>query len=227
MGIGNSKCRNALGLLAFSVLAAGFQRPVASPSQFLLIAAGAFAGIATARSGLLRLWQVLLAYGFAARIPVPVVILLGILNGWNTHYDSAPPGLPDLGSFARWIAIGVIPQFTIWIVGCILVNLAAQAGGCATAYQKVATSNPKVLPLAVHQVRGQVVASLQGRLAIPQSRDPEQRNSFANEIGCEDAGPFRKRQTVFEGQEFPTKRDVVTVRAFVLHAHAVTSLSNR
>jgi hypothetical protein len=110
MGIGNSKCRNALGLLAFSVLAAGFQRPVASPSQLLLIAAGAFAGIAIARSGLLRLWQLLLAYGFAARIPVPVVILLGILNGWNTHYDSAPPGLPDLGSFARWIAIGVIPQ---------------------------------------------------------------------------------------------------------------------
>lgn len=121
--VGRSAGFAALGLLAFAVLAtAGFQRPVASPSQFLLIAAGAFTGIAIARSGWPRLWQVLLAYGFAARIPVTIVILLGILNGWSTHYDSPPPGLPDLGPFARWIAIGVIPQFTIWIAITVILG---------------------------------------------------------------------------------------------------------
>jgi hypothetical protein len=111
--------------------AAGFQRPVASPSQFLLIAAGAFAGIAIARRGWPRLWQVLLGYGIAARIPVAIVILLGIQNGWNTHYDSPPPGLPDLGPFARWIAIGVIPQFTIWVAVTVILGTLCGAASLA------------------------------------------------------------------------------------------------
>jgi hypothetical protein len=122
----------ALGLLVFAVLAAaGFQRPVASPSQFLLIAAGAAAGIAVTRSGWPRLWLALLAYGFAARIPVAIVILLGILNGWNTHYDSPPPGLPDLSPLARWIAIGVIPQFTIWVAVTVILGTLAGAASLA------------------------------------------------------------------------------------------------
>jgi len=113
----------ALGLLGFVVLAAaGFQRPTASPSQFLLIGAGAVLGIAVTRSGWPRLWHTLLAYGFAARVPVAVVILLGILNGWNTHYDTPPPGLPDLDPLARWVAIGVIPQFTIWVAVTVILG---------------------------------------------------------------------------------------------------------
>ena len=122
----------ALGLLAFVVLAAaGFQRPVASPSQFLLIAAGAALGIAVTRSGWPRLWLTLVAYGFAARIPVAIVILLGILNDWNTHYDSPPPGLPDLDPLARWLAIGVIPQFTIWIAVTVILGTLAGAASLA------------------------------------------------------------------------------------------------
>jgi len=79
------------------------------------------------RSGWPRLWQALLAYGLAARIPVAIVILLGILNGWNTHYDSPPPGLPDLGPLARWFAIGVVPQFTIWIAVTVILGTLAGA----------------------------------------------------------------------------------------------------
>ena len=126
--VGRSAGFAAQGLLAFVVLAtAGFQRPIASASQFLLIAAGAFAGIAVTRNGWPRLWQALLAYGLAARIPVAIVILLGILNGWNTHYDSPPPGLPDLGPLARWFAIGLVPQFTIWIAVTVILGTLAGA----------------------------------------------------------------------------------------------------
>jgi len=124
----------ALGLLAFVVLAAaGFQRPVASPSQFLLIGAGAALGIAVTRGGWPRLWRTLLAYGFAARIPVAVVILLGILNGWNTHYDSPPPGLPDLEPLTRWLAIGVIPQFTVWVAVTVILGSLCGAASLALA----------------------------------------------------------------------------------------------
>jgi hypothetical protein len=124
----------ALGLLGFVVLAAaGFQRPTASPSQFLLIGAGAVLGIAVTRRGWPRLWLTLLAYGLAARIPVAVVILLGILNGWNTHYDAPPPGLPDLDPLARWLAIGVIPQFTIWVAVTVILGTLAGAASLALA----------------------------------------------------------------------------------------------
>jgi hypothetical protein len=124
----------ALGLVAFVALAAaGFQRPTASPSQFLLIAVGAAARVVVTRGGWPRLWQVLLAYGFAARVPVVVVILLGILSGWNTHYDTPPPGLPDLDPISRWLDIGVVPQFTIWIAVTVILGALAGAAGLALA----------------------------------------------------------------------------------------------
>ena len=111
----------ALGLLAFVVLAAaGFQRPTASPSQFLLIGAGAFLGIAVTRAGWPRLWRTLLAYGFAARIP---------------------PGLPDLDPLARWLAIGVIPQFTIWVAVTVILGTLSGAASLALA-------RPRRVPVA-------------------------------------------------------------------------------
>ena len=110
-----------LGLAGFAALAAvGFQRPTASLSQFLAIGAGAVLGVALARPGWPRLWSALLAYGFAARVPVALVVLAAILNDWKTHYDSPPPGLPDLAPLARWIAIGAIPQLTIWIAVTVI-----------------------------------------------------------------------------------------------------------
>jgi hypothetical protein len=128
----------AVGSLAFiGLAAAGFSRPVASPSQFLLIATGAWLGIALTRPGWPRLWQALLAYGFAARIPVAIVILVAIVNGWNTHYDTPPPGLPDLGPLARWLAIGVIPQLTIWMAVTVI-------GGSLAGAAALAVSRPRI-----------------------------------------------------------------------------------
>jgi hypothetical protein len=117
----------ALGLLAFVVLAAaGFQRPVASASQFLLIAAGAFAGLLVTRGG----WP---GYGSVARLsirrPPPCRDRHPARDPgrWNRHYNSPPPGLPDLSPLARWIAIGVIPQFTIWIAVTVILGTLAGA----------------------------------------------------------------------------------------------------
>jgi hypothetical protein len=130
--VGRSAGFAALGLAAFaSLAAAGFARPVASPSQFLLIAAGALAGLAVTRPGWPRLWQVLLAYAFAARLPVTLVILVAILNGWNTHYDVPPPGLPPLDPVARWVAIGVIPQLTLWVAITVIFGTLAGAASLA------------------------------------------------------------------------------------------------
>jgi hypothetical protein len=120
----------ALTVLA-SFLALGFSRPTASASQFLAIGAGSWAAIAVAWRGWPPLVATLLRYGFLARVPVTVVILLGILGDWKTHYDSPPPGLPAMGAVARWVAIGVIPQFTLWMAVTVVLGVMAAAPAAA------------------------------------------------------------------------------------------------
>lgn len=62
-----------------------------------------------------ELGNTLLAYALAARIPVVLVMLVAMLGNWGTHYDVAPPDFPAMGTLAKWLAIGVLPQLTIWI----------------------------------------------------------------------------------------------------------------
>ena len=65
------------------------------------------------------LGNTLLAYAFAARIPVVVVMYLAMSanggRGWGTHYDAAPPNMqfPSFGS--RFLYTGVLPQLGFWI----------------------------------------------------------------------------------------------------------------
>lgn len=61
------------------------------------------------------LFGALLRYGLGARIPVAVIMLFAMLGNWNTHYDAPPPGFPEMGVFARWVTIGLVPQLTVWI----------------------------------------------------------------------------------------------------------------
>jgi hypothetical protein len=112
----------AMAVLA-SFLALGFSRPTASVSQFLAIGVGCWAAIAVAWRGWPLLVATLLRYGLLARLPVTVVILLGILGDWKTHYDTPPPGLPEMGPVARWVAIGVIPQLTLWMAVTTVLGL--------------------------------------------------------------------------------------------------------
>jgi hypothetical protein len=129
----------AADVLALAVLAAflgvGFSLPVASPLQFLAIGAGSWIAILIASRGWSALVSALVRYGLLARIPVALVVLLGILGDWKTHYDKPPPGLPVMGTLGRWIATGLIPQLTLWmavtvVVGSLFGALAlAVAGG--------------------------------------------------------------------------------------------------
>src|SRR5207344_3612060 len=59
--------------------------------------------------------RILLAYGFAARIPVVIVMFFAIKGNWGTHYDGPPPGFPEMSWFAKFVAIGVLPQILFWV----------------------------------------------------------------------------------------------------------------
>jgi hypothetical protein len=79
------------------------------------IAVGIGAGLAY--GGWAALGQTLFAYAVLARVPVALVMLVAMIGDWKTHYDVLPPGFPrpDIGVFEKWILIGALPQFTVWI----------------------------------------------------------------------------------------------------------------
>ena len=69
------------------------------------------------------LFKTLLAYGYAARIPVAIVMLVAIKQNWGTHYDVPPtPDFPAMHWLAKWFWIGAIPQLVDWIAFTMVVG---------------------------------------------------------------------------------------------------------
>jgi hypothetical protein len=131
-GDGPSSTGKAIGLAlaGFVVLVLGgvlagataAHHPSLSAVGFLVMLAAAF----VARIGWRSLGNALLAYAFAARIPVLIVMYLAMAGnggqGWGTHYDVAPPNFPPHSFAAKFLYIGVLPQLTLWIGWTVIVG---------------------------------------------------------------------------------------------------------
>ena len=107
-----------LGLVvSMGIMMAFFSRGMMDVVFVLASFVGAGAGIALQRLAWPELFRTLLAYAFAARIPVALVMLVAISGSWGTHYDVPPPGgIPEMSALATWFYIGFVPQFTGWIM---------------------------------------------------------------------------------------------------------------
>jgi hypothetical protein len=69
------------------------------------------------------LGRVLLAYAYAARIPVAVVVYLALSGNWGTHYDALPKGYAGSTSLgARFLYGGLLPQLIYWIGYTVIVG---------------------------------------------------------------------------------------------------------
>ncbi|MFY9555922.1 MAG: hypothetical protein WAV20_13285 [Blastocatellia bacterium] len=67
------------------------------------------------------LFKALLAYAFAARIPVTIIMFFAIRGNWGTHYDGPPPGFPaDMHWFPKFLLIGAMPQLVFWIAFTVI-----------------------------------------------------------------------------------------------------------
>lgn len=67
--------------------------------------------------------QTLLAYAYAARIPVAIVMYFAIQGNWGTHYDAVPPnytGPADL--WGKYAFIGLLPQLVVWPVFTVVIG---------------------------------------------------------------------------------------------------------
>ncbi|MDD5544242.1 MAG: hypothetical protein PHX83_13815 [Acidobacteriia bacterium] len=70
------------------------------------------------------LGKTLLAYGYAARIPVLIVMLIAMIRNWTTHYNAFPPEefpLTSTFGFKFWHG-AVLPQMIFWITFTMAVG---------------------------------------------------------------------------------------------------------
>ncbi len=125
-------------VLGFAARGAGLAE--VSISTFALYVVGAIVGAVLGLRAWPALGRTLLAYALAARIPVAVVMLLAIFGSWGTHYDVAPPGLPPMGPFQKWLLIGLLPQMTIWIWFTVVVGCLFGLGAAALARRRAAAT---------------------------------------------------------------------------------------
>ena len=80
--------------------------------------------------------KVLLAYGYAARIPVVILMYFAIRGNWGTHYDVVPPGFPaDTAFWPKYMQIAFVPQMLMWIVFTIIVGSLFGAIAVAVAHR--------------------------------------------------------------------------------------------
>jgi len=76
--------------------------------------------------------RVLLAYGYAARIPVAILMYFAMRGAWGTHYDAIPPEFPQNQPFwTNYLQLAILPQLIMWIVFTIIMG--SLVGGIALA----------------------------------------------------------------------------------------------
>jgi len=66
--------------------------------------------------------KVLLAYGYAARIPLIILTFFAIRGNWGTYYDALPPGFPETSFWTRYVQTALVPQLIFWIAFTVVVG---------------------------------------------------------------------------------------------------------
>ena len=144
-GEGPSSAGRAIGfsLLGLVVFVAAMAIPVVifkEPGSLGMIAtasAGCIVTILVLRSSWPALFKTLLAYAFAARIPVAILMFIAIRGNWGTHYDVPPNDhFPAMSWLMKWLLIGALPQLFIWIAFTVSVGLVFGSAAAAVFHRR-------------------------------------------------------------------------------------------
>lgn len=122
-----------LSLLGFAITVGGvfvgFAPHIKFPGREVLGILLVVLGPTLVTLGWPALFKALVAYGYAARIPVAIVIFFALRGHWGTHYDVVPTGPTSF--FAQYMLSGFLPQMVMWIAFTVLVG--ALVGSLVTA----------------------------------------------------------------------------------------------
>ncbi len=110
-------------IIFFAAVFVGFMPKLKFPGKLLVGYLLAALAASMVTLGWPALFRVLVAYGYAARIPVAIVMLFAIRGHWGTHYDVLPPIFSGSTSFFNvYMKIAFLPQMILWIAFTVLVG---------------------------------------------------------------------------------------------------------
>lgn len=130
-----------LGVVVFILCAAGIAYGM-SHSRALALGCFVVALIAAfiPRIGWRSFGSVLIAYAFAARVPVLIVMFFAMRGnggaGWGTHYDAIAPAFAHLSFGAKFLDLAVLPQMFMWIGYTVVLSSLIGIIVCAAARPK-------------------------------------------------------------------------------------------
>ncbi len=112
------------GFITFKGVSSGSE--VLAILGFLVMFGAAFAP----RTAWTSLGTTLLAYAFAARIPVLIVMFIAMRAGWATHYSAVDPRLASAPFWKQFVDEALLPQMLLWtgytvVVGAIFGSVVA------------------------------------------------------------------------------------------------------
>jgi hypothetical protein len=112
-----------------------FLGPIGQVSVLCLVSLGS---VAIAYFAWPALGRVLIAYGYAARIPVFLIMLAAMFSGWDSHYALGRPDFPPVAPWALWLLTGFLPQTTIWIAYTVVFGMLFGLLSAAVSYRRQA-----------------------------------------------------------------------------------------
>lgn len=70
------------------------------------------------------LFKAMVAYGYAARIPVAALMFFAFRGNWGTHYDALPPDMPPgYGLWGKYFLLGFFPQLIFWVAYTVVSGM--------------------------------------------------------------------------------------------------------
>ena len=70
------------------------------------------------------LFRVMVAYAYAARVPVAILMFFAFRGNWGTHYDAVPSDLPaGMSLWPKYLWLGFVPQLTFWVAFTIVTGM--------------------------------------------------------------------------------------------------------
>lgn len=87
-----------------------------------------------------KLFNVLLAYGFASRIPVLIVMFIAMRGDWGTHYDVVQPQYANLTFWPKFMLLAFLPQMLLWIILTIIPGMLTGSIAAAIKQRKNPTA---------------------------------------------------------------------------------------
>jgi hypothetical protein len=88
------------------------------------------------------LFKTMLAYAYAARLPVAAIMFFAFRGHWGTHYDAVPTDYPaGMGLVSTWLWMAFFPQLVFW-VGFTMVS-GMLFGSVAAAFARLLRRAPQ------------------------------------------------------------------------------------